>query len=307
MGMNAFWHRLREDCEQLDPRTELVTPVSERPFGIEATDDDRIVIRFRDSGEEQSLDRSEFDILIDRLEDGPLSLETLQPGVEPYATIVSLSDEYVSDGDTLSRSPEDAVAGESPHLVSPEAARTPPDRVHDDSLLLADLLERVAVDDPAAANTEALTDLYVLLSDVQRGANRVRGTVKEPLLNRLGPGQQLHGRFGTVRQTTRRRRQPKDTETVLDTLDEYGIPHDWVLGIDSDKLDVVLAVTELSEEAVYHVDEQVYVQKTRVDESEKFSRLQGLADRLESVEGGGELYDELNDLEQRIDEALSAG
>lgn len=305
--MNELWNRLCEDCEHVDPEAELVTPVSKRPFGIETTFEDRIVIRYRDSGEERPLHREQFDVLADRLEDGPLSLRDLPPGVEPYVTVLSLSPEHVSDGETLSRSPAEAVAGESPHLVPPEEARSRPERVHDDAVLLADLLERLDADDPASLDTEALTDLYVLLSDVQRGADRVRKTAREPLLERLGPGQELRGRFGTVRRTVRERRRPKDDETVLDALDEHGIPHEWVLGVDPDKLDVVLASTMLTEREVYDADEQVYVQKTDVDEGEKFSRLQGLVDRLDEIEEDEELYDDLLDLERRLDEALSVG
>ena len=304
--MRERWRHLRETCERVDPNAELLTPVSERPFRIESTFDDRIVVRFRDSGEERPLHREQFEVLLDRLEDGPLSLGNLPPGVEPYATVLSLSSEHRSADGVLAES-SDAVGGESPHLVPPAATRTRAQRVHDDALLLADLLDRLSVADPASLDTEALTDLYVLLSDVQRGADRVRGSVKDPLLDRLGPGQQLHGRFGTVRRTTRERRRAKDDETVLDALDDHGIPREWVLGVDPDKLDVVLAVTDLDEEDVYDVDEQVYVQKTSADEDEKFSRLQGLVDRLDGMEGGERLRDDLAEFERRLDDVLSTG
>ncbi|WP_246999884.1 hypothetical protein [Halosolutus gelatinilyticus] len=306
--MSELWHRLQHVCDSLDPGTVLVTPVSERSFEIEAVDEDRIAVRFRDSGEDRSLRQAQFDVLIDRLDDGPLSIDALPPGVEPYAAVLSLSEEFGSDGETLSRDDE-ATAGESPHLVPPEEARTRPERVHDDAVLLADLLDRLDADadDLPALDTETLTDLYVLLSDVQRGADRLRRGAREPLLDRLGPEQRLHGRFGTIRRTTRERRHPKDDEVVLDALDEHGIPHEWVLGVDREKLDVVLAATDLDEDAVYDVDEQVYVQKTGVDEGEKVSRLQGLADRLADADVDEGLHEELADLEQRIDEALSAG
>jgi len=305
--MGELWDSLRDECETLDPATELLTPVSDRPFRVEATFENHIVVRFQDSGEERSLRRTQFETLDDRLDDGPIPLDDLPPGVEPYAAVLSLSPEHVSDGDTLSRVPDEADAGESLHLVPPSEARTPPETVHDDAVLLADLLDRLDAEDPASLDTETLTDLYVLLSDVQRGADRIRGTVRDPLLDRLGPEQELRGRFGTVRRTTRERRQPKDDETVLDALDDHGIPHEWVLGVDPDKLDVVLAVTDLTESEVYDVSEQVYVQKTGVDEDEKFSWLQGLADRLDDVDESEDLHDELVDLERRIDEALSAG
>jgi len=153
-----------------------------------------------------------------------------------------------------------------------------------------------------------MTDLYVLASDVQHGADRLRRSVREPLLERLGPDQQLHGRYGTVRRTTRERRRPKDAETVFAALDDHGIPREWVTGIDRDRLDVVLAVTDLDEAEVYDVDEDVYVQKTGVDEDEKYSRLQGFADRIDDLEGaeGETLREELADIEKRLEEALSA-
>lgn len=305
--MRDFWHHLREECEHLALGTELVTPISERQFKIEATFEDRIVIQFRDSGEEHSLHREQFAVLADSLKDDSISLGNVPPGVEPYAVVLSLSSEHVSESGTLSRSPDKAGGGESPHTIPPEEARTRPERVHDDAMLCADLLDRLDANDPASLDTEALTDLYVLLSDVQRGADRIRRTVRDSLLARLGPDQQLHGRFGTIRQITRERRRPKDDETVLGALDEHGIPNEWVLGVNPDKLDVVLAVTDLSEEEVYDADEQVYVQKTGVDESAKFSRLQGLADQLDEIKGGEDLYDDLIDLERRLDEALSAG
>ena len=305
--MSDVWHSVRDECERIDPEAQLVTPVSERPFGIETTFDDRIVVQFHDGGEERRLDRRQLEMLADRLNDGPIPLGDLPPGVEPYAAVLSLAPAVVSDGEALSQSPDEGDGGESPHLVPPEEARTPPERVHDDALLLVDLLERPDAEDPSSLDTEALTDLYVLLSDVQRGADRIRSTVGGPLLDRLGPDQELHGRFGTVRRTTRERNRPKDDEAVLDALDERDIPHEWVLGVDPDKLDVVVATTDLSEDEVYDTDEQVYVQKTGVDESEKFSRLQGLLDRVDELDEGAELRDDLADLERRLDEALSAG
>ncbi|SFS97098.1 hypothetical protein [Halostagnicola kamekurae] len=305
--MDAYWKSLRTVWEGLEPGSALVTPVSERLFDVESIRDDRLEVRFRDSGERRSLLREQFDVLADRLEENPIPVATLAPGVEPYAAALSLGPVVVSDGETLSMAPDEAVGGESPHLRSPEEARTRPRRVHDDAVLLADLLDRVNATDPGSIDTEALTDLYVLLSDVQRGADRVRGTARNALLERLGPDQRLHGRFGTVRRTTRERRIPKDDETIFEALDERDIPRAWVTGVDPEKLDVVLAVTDLDEATVYDVDEQVYVQKTGVDEDEKFAHLQGLAERLEEIEGGEEIHDDLLEIERRIDEALSAG
>jgi hypothetical protein len=309
MSRHAVWSGLREQCEGLDPGAELVTPLSGRRFRISATFSDRIVVRFEDSDEERSLWREQFQVLVDRPGDAEIDLAELAPGVEPYATVLSLSGDYRAGDGTLAYAPDEAEPGESPYLVSAAAARAPPERVHDDALLLAALLERVGDRDPASLETETLTDLYVLLSDVQRGTDRLRRTAREPILARLGPGQSLSGRFGTVRRTTREYRRPKDDEVVLDALDEHGIPREWVLGVDPETLDVVLAVTDLSEDEVYDVDEQEYAQKTGTDEREKFSHLQGLADRLDELEGEAseEIREDLAALEERIDEALSAG
>ncbi|QLG61445.1 hypothetical protein [Halorarum salinum] len=310
---SGFWEELRERSEAVEPGAVLVTPVSGRQFTVESTYADHVAVRFRDGGEERRLWREQFEVFARRLDEGPVAVAELPPGVEPYAVLVSLLEGYVADGETLARASdaepdEGGELGGSPYLVPPEEARTRPERLHDDALLLSDLLERLDAADPASLDTDSLTDLYVLLSDVQHGSDRLRQSSRDPLLGRLGPGQELHGRFGTVRRTTRERRRPKDDETVLDALDRHGIPHEWVLGIDPDRLDVVLAVTDVTEDEVYDVDEQVYVQKTGVDEGEKYSRLRGLADRIDRLEGAEreDLREELTDLEARLDEALSA-
>ena len=184
-----------------------------------------------------------------------------------------------------------------------------PDRVRDDAVLLADALAPYDVTDPDSLSVERLVDVYVLLSDVQRGADRLRRTVGDHLLPHVGPDAELHGRFGTVHRTVRERRHLRDEETVLDALDEEGIPREWVLGVDPEKLDVVLAVTDLDEREVYDVEETVYVQKTGVEEAEKQSRLQGLVDRLEELEPGerAAIEEEVQEIEDRLDDLLAAG
>ncbi|MFP8953996.1 hypothetical protein ACLI4Z_13665 [Natrialbaceae archaeon A-arb3/5] len=304
------WTDLRLACEELEPGSRLVTPVSERQFGIVRTDEDRILVRFEDSDEERPLWREQFGVFVDQLDGGQIAVDALQPGVEPYAVIITLSDEFSVSDDSIVADSAAAVAGESPFLVSAAEARTQPERVHDDALVLATFLEGLDdAADPASIETDRLTDLYVLSSDVQRGADRLRRSARGPLLDRLGPDQELHGRYGTVRRTTRERRRAKDDETVLAALDERGIPREWVLGVDPEKLDVVIAVTDLTEDKVYDVDETVYVQKTGVDEDEKYSRLQGIADRIDELEGetSEELRDDLAAIEDRLDEALSVG
>lgn len=306
---DSVWTAIRTACRDLEPESLLETPVSERRFDVARTAADRIVVRFRETGEERPLWREQFAMFVDQFEEGRIAIDDLQPGVEPYAVVLTLSAEYAVDDGTITRD-ADATDGDSPFLVPAVEARTQPERVHDDALLLAALLERLEdADDPSSLETDPLTDLYVLASDVQRGADRLRRSAREPLLERLGPDQELHGRYGTVRRTTRERRTPKDDETVLDALDEHGIPREWVLGVDPEKLDVVLSVTDLSEAEVYDTDEDVYVQKTTVDEDEKYSRLQGIADRIDDLEAaeGEALREELDEIENRLEEALSAG
>ena len=308
VGHEELWNAIQERCAALEPGTELVTPLSDRPFRVREISTDRLQIRFDDSGEKRPLWREQFEVLADRLEEHRLAVADLPPGVEPYATILTLLADFVVENDEIAYAPDPEMGGGSPYLISPADARTRPERLHDDAILLADLLDTMEPVDPETLETGTLTDLYVLLSDVQHEADRLRQTARESLLSRLGPDQELHGRFGTVRRTTRERRRPRDDETIFDVLSEHGIPREWVLGVDSDKLDIVLAATDLEEEEVYDVEEQAYVQKTEVEEDEKYSRLQGLAERIEEVDGeeGEELREDLRSLEARLDEALSA-
>ena len=299
------WEAIQDRCASLEAGTELITPLAERPFRISEVAEDRLHIRFDDSHETRTLWPGQFDMLADRLAETPIAVEGLQPGVEPYVTILTLLADYVVEDDTIVYTPEDG--GGSPYLRSPAEARTRPERLHDDAVLLADLIERDALADPETLETETLTDLYVLLSDVQHEADQLRQTARDALLGRLGPDQELHGRFGTIRRTVRDRRRLKDTETVLEALDAEDIPREWVIGVDRDKLDIVLAVTDLEESAVYDHDELVYVQKTTVEEEEKYTRLQGLDRRVAELEGavGDRLREDLQEIERRLEESLS--
>jgi hypothetical protein len=308
VGHEELWNAIQERCAALEPGTELVTPLSDRPFRVRETSTDRLQIRFDDSGEKRPLWREQFEVLADRLTEHRLAVADLPAGVEPYATILTLLADFGVEDDEIAYVPDPEMGRGSPYLISPANARTRPERLHDDAILLADLLDTMEPADPETLETDTLTDLYVLLSDVQHEADRLRQTARESLLSRLGPDQELRGRFGTVRRTTRERRRPKDDETVFDVLSEHGIPREWVLGVDPDKLDIVLAATDLEEPEVYDVEEQAYVQKTEVEEDEKYSRLQGLAERIEEVDGeeGEELCADLRDLEARLEEALSA-
>ena len=146
--------------------------------------------------------------------------------------------------------------------------------------------------------------LHTLLSDVQRSANNLRQDVADVLLQRLHNDRPVSGPFGSVQRTARRNRTLKDDHEVLETLEEAGIDRERILGVDRNKVDDALDVTELSESDVYEVEESEYVRKAEVDEESKESRLQGLKDQLAATGGeeAEELRQEIEDLETRIDE-----
>jgi hypothetical protein len=310
MSFETVWRDLRDEVARIDDDSVLVTPATERPFVVTSTDEDRIAVAFRERDEERLLWRDQFEVLYGRLavEGEELTLSELPPGVEPYAVVLSLGMGFGVDDDVL-RASDDGVAAESPFLHPEWEVRTTPERTHDDALLLADLLERYDIGDLESLSTDELVNLYVLLSDVQRESDRLRRAVSDDLLERIGPEGRLHGQYGTVMRTSRTRRQPKPTDEVFAALEAEGIPREWVIGVDTEKLDVVLSVTDLEESAVYDVHEQVYVQKTGVEESEKQSRLERLKERLAELddEAATDLHDEIEVLEERIDEVLAAG
>jgi len=311
MTTDAAWQSIRERCESLGPDEVLVTPGDERVFVVERIEDDRVTVEFLDGGS-RDLRRDQFDVLAESVDDEGLDLDSLPPGVGPYVTVLSLAPQYAVDGTgagTLRRVESDDVPAESPFVRSRWDVRRPPEEVHDDALLVADFLERHDVAALEELPPEELVDLYVLLSDVQWGADGLRRHVGGDLLDHVGPDGRLHGQYGTVSRTRRERRTLKDEDAVLDALDDAGVPREWVLGVDEDKLDVVLATTEVEEAEVYDVHEQYYVQKTGVESDAKRSRLQGLKDRLAALEDeeATELHEEIDALEDRIDDVLAAG
>jgi len=318
MPFEAVWSDLLDTCRARGDDVTLLTPSSLRRFTVEAVADDRIDVAFTDAVDERSLLREQFELLYERIEAAPagIALADLPARIEPYATVLSLADRYVVDeeqgvlevAEERPGAPSGTVLA-NPFVVEGRPEPTPPERVHGDLLLLADLLERLDVDDPHGLPTEELADLYVLLSEVQRDADQFRRAASDELLARVGPEGRLHGRFGTVHRTSREIRHPKPDEEVFAVLDREGVPREWVTGVDSDKLDVVLAVTDVEEGEVYDVSEQVYVQKTGVEADEKRARLQGIRDRLAGLETPEveALMDEVEAIEGRLDDLLAAG
>ena len=179
--------------------------------------------------------------------------------------------------------------------------------VYSDALLLIDALERHDVTNLSNLETNALVNIYTLLSDVQRDANDFRQELADALLDRLHHNRPISGQYGSVQRTSRRNRSLKDDEEVLSMLEEAGIDRERVMSVDREKVDEALEVTTLLESAVYDIDESEYVRKADVDEEVKESRLQGLKDRLAATENAeaDELRQEIEDLETRIDELTS--
>jgi hypothetical protein len=239
----------------------------------------------------------------------------LPPDADPYPAVLSLHPRVDIDerAGTITETDEptstqlvdtahESTSGDGPERTEPEDLE-----LYGDALLLLDALERHAVSDLTTLDTPALVNLYTLLSDVQRGADDLRQRVSDVLLDRIHDDQPTYGQYGSVQRTSRRRRTLKDEEEVLAALEAAGIPRERILGVDREKVDEALDVTDLSESDVYDIDERAYVRKAEVDEDVKESRLQGLKDRLAATESdeGDALRQEIEELEARIDELTS--
>ena len=258
------------------------------------------------------MQRDQFETLYRRITDEPngFELDRLPPDADPYPAVLSVHSRFEvdevkgiiveTDADTTSQ-----VLDAAADADADATDRTEPDLdVYADALLLVDALERHDVTALQDMETDALVNIYTLLSGVQRNANDLRQDVADVLLTRLHHDRPVSGPFGSVQRTTRRNRSLKDEDEVLDTLTEAGIDPERVMGVDRDKVDDALAVTDLSESDVYEIEESAYVRKAEVDEDRKETRLQGLKDQLAATEGeeAAELHDEIDELEARIDE-----
>jgi hypothetical protein len=316
MPFTSTWHELLHQIDELADGASMVIPLSHRQFRIANTQEQRIIISYDDEDGHRPLQRDQFESLFRRIhDDGPTAfeLDRLPPDADPYPAVLSLHPRYEinEDAGTITHAESDTV----PSLLDPEPEPAPGDdersepdlTLYPDLLLLVDALER---SDPTALDaleTSELINLYTLLSDVQRGANDLRKEVTDLLLPRLHHDQAISGQFGSVQRTSRRRKSLKDDEDVLSALEQAGIDRERVLGVDRQKVDDALAVTELSEREVYDIEENTHVRKAEVDEDMKASRLQGLKDRLAATEGqnAAALKDEIEDLEERIDNLTS--
>lgn len=70
----------------------LITPFLEQRFRITETQEHRVVIEFRDSGESRPLQRDQFETLSQRIRDTTqrFKLIRLPPDAEPYVTVLTL-------------------------------------------------------------------------------------------------------------------------------------------------------------------------------------------------------------------------
>lgn len=318
MPFSASWHTLLDECTALSTGATLITPFTDDRFRITDIQEHRIVVAFTDSEEANPLQREQFATLAERISErnGPFNLQRLPPDAEPYAAVLSLHPRYEINerAGTITETDEPTtsqlIAGRSTYSQSAAEQdqtqeRAEPDlAIYADMLLLIDALERhdpTALDD---TETPALINLYTLLSDVQRDAGDLRQRVREVLLDRLHHDQPVHGQYGSVQRTSRRNRSLKDDETVLDTFEAAGIPRERITGVDRDKVDEALEVTDVSESDIYEIEQSEYVRKAEVNEERKETRLQGLKDQLALSDDPEteQLREEVEDLEQRIEE-----
>jgi len=314
MSFTASWRTLLEELDALPESAMLITPLSHHRFRITDVQDSRVIIHFEDRDETRPLQRDQFETLYRRIEDAPdgFDLDRLPPDADPYPAVWSVHPRFEvdEDGSVITQS----EAGTATQVVGAKEEPTDEDRtepdgldVYSDALLLIDALERHDVTAPSELETDALVNLYTLLSDVQRDANEFRQEVADILLARLHHDRPVSGQYGSVQRTSRRNRSLKDDEEVLERLENAGIDRRRVLSVDRSKVDEALEVTTLSESDVYEVEESEYVRKAEVDEDVKESRLQGLKDRLAASEEDetNQLRAEIEELEERIDDLTS--
>jgi len=241
-------------------------------------------------------------------------LDRLPPDADPYPAVLTLHPRFEIDKDggvitkpDAATSKTQLVKGNQVDSNDGETERVEPDvDVYSDALLVIDALERHGedIDDLTAVDTSVLVNLYTLLSDIQRDADGLRQDIADVLLDRLHHDRPVSGQYGSVQRTTRRRRNLRDEEDVLAVLEDAGVPRERVMGVDPDKVEDALEVTELGESDVYDIEETEYVRKAEVNEEVRESRLQGLKDRLATSDDpeAEELRQEIEELEARIDE-----
>lgn len=314
MSFTVSWHTLLDELDALSEGATLITPLSHQRFRITDVQEHRVLIQFDEKDETRPLQRDQFETLYRRVQDAPdgFDLDRLPPDADPYPAVLSLHSRFEVDEDAgVITETEEATTTQvvEAEQESADEERTEPEGVpvYSDALLLIDALERHDVTDLSELDTDALVNLYTLLSDVQRDANDFRQDVADVLLSRLHHDRPVSGQYGSVQRTSRRNRSLKDDEEVLERLEDAGIDRERVLSVDRSKVDEALEVTTLSESDVYEIEETEYVRKAEVDEDVKETRLQGLKDRLAASEDdeADQLRQEIEELEERIDDLTS--
>ena len=314
MPFSVSWQTLLDELDDLPEGATFITPLSHKRFRITDVQEHRVIIQVDDSREKQPLQRDQFETLYHRIEDAHdgFDLDRLPPEADPYPAVWSVHPRFEVNEETgiitETEGPTATQLVDAEHEPDDEARKEPEGvDVYSDALLLIDALERHDVTDLSDLETNALVNIYTLLSDVQRDANDFRQELADVLLDRLHHDRPVYGQYGSVQRTSRRNRSLKDDEEVLSMLEQAGIDRERVMSVDREKVDEALEVTALAESAVYDFDESEYVRKADVDKEVKESRLQGLKDRLAATENAeaDELRQEIEDLETRIDELTS--
>jgi len=309
MQFTVSWNNLLDQLDDLPEGAELVTPLSHQRFRVTSVQEHRVVIEIVDSDESRPLQRDQFETLFRRITDEPdgFELDRLPRDAGPYPAVLSLHPRFeVDENQGIIRETEASTSSLVVDEGKPdESERTEPDvSIYSDALLLIDALERHELDAVEDLETDALVNMYTLLSDVQRSANDLRQQIADVLLDRLHHDRPVAGQYGSVQRTARRNRSLKDDEEVLEVLEEEGVETDRVLSVDRDKLDQILDVTTIPEPEVYDIGETEYVRKVEADKEVKETRLQGLKDRLATSDDpeAEELQEEIEELESRIEE-----
>lgn len=313
MPFSIAWGDLLEEAEDLSEGATLVTALSHTRFHITDTQRHRIIVEFEDRGDSQPLHRDQFETLYHRIEEAAdgFDLDRLPPEADLYPAVLTLHPRFEMDEDagvirkTEGPAPSQVVDADPP--MAEAVDRVEPDiDIYSNALLLIDALERhgSTLGNLTDLETPALVNLYTLLSDVQRDADSLRQDVRAVLLDRLHHDRRVSGQYGSVQRTTRRRRELKDDDTVLEILEDAGVPRERVMGVDRDKVEDAMEVASVSEDDLFEIEETAYVRKADVDEDVKESRLQGLKDRLATSEDpeADDLRQEIEDLEARIED-----
>jgi hypothetical protein len=313
MPFSIAWSELLREAEDIPAGSTLLTALSHDRFRITDVQQPRIIIEFEDTVNSVPLKRDQFETLYHHIEDAQhgFELDRLPPDADPYPAVLSLHPRFEIDEDPGLIRKTDAPTPPTQLLETDsddaDSHRTEPDiPVYSDALLLIDALERhgTELDDLTTLDTSALVNLYTLLSDLQQDADDLRQDLSDILLDRLHHDRPVSGQYGSVQQMTRRCRTLKDEADVLARLEDAGIPRERVTGVDPDKVEDALEVTELTETDVYEIDTTDYVRKADVNDEVKQSRLQGLKDRLATSDDpeAEQLQREIENLEARIEE-----